>query len=206
MIRVKICGITREADAQAAAAAGADDIGLVFHPASPRCVSLALAASIARIVGPFVTTVGLFVDAAPDRVREVLACTGIHLLQLHGNETPAYCAQFGVPFIKALRMAPGLDPAAAAANYPAAAGLLFDAWDPLVAGGTGVGFDWSRLPAQRGLPLILAGGLDPTNVAEAVRQVRPYAVDVSSGVEVSPGIKDPRLIRAFIAAAKSASH
>ncbi|MGB5096313.1 MAG: phosphoribosylanthranilate isomerase [Porticoccaceae bacterium] len=205
-MRVKICGITREADAQAAADAGADAIGLVFHPASPRCVSLALAASIARIVGPFVTTVGLFVDAAPDRVREVLACTGIHLLQLHGNETPAYCAQFGVPFIKALRMAPGLDPAAAAANYPAAAGLLFDAWDPLVAGGTGVGFDWSRLPAQRGLPLILAGGLDPTNVAEAVRQVRPYAVDVSSGVEVSPGIKDPRLIRAFIAAAKSASH
>lgn len=206
MIRVKICGITREADAQAAADAGTDAIGLVFHPASPRCVSLALAASIVRIVGPFVTTVGLFVDAAPDRVREVLACTGIHLLQLHGNETPAYCAQFGVPFIKALRMAPGLDPAVAAANYPAAAGLLFDAWDPVVAGGTGAGFDWSRLPAQRGLPLILAGGLDPTNVAEAVRQVRPYAVDVSSGVEVSPGIKDPRLIRAFIAAAKSASH
>ena len=114
MIRVKICGITREADAQAAADAGADAIGLVFHPASPRCVSLTLAASIVRIVGPFVTTVGLFVDAAPDRVREVLACTGIHLLQLHGNETPAYCAQFGVPFIKALRMAPGLDSAAAA--------------------------------------------------------------------------------------------
>lgn len=206
MTRVKICGITREADARAAADAGADALGLVFHPASPRCVSLAMAASIVRMLGPFVTTVGLFVDAAPDRVREVLACTGIHLLQLHGNETPAYCAQFGVPFIKALRMAPGLDPAAAAANYPAAAGLLFDAWDPVVAGGTGVGFDWSRLPAQRELPLILAGGLDPTNVAEAVRQVRPYAVDVSSGVEVSPGIKDPRLIRAFIAAAKSASH
>ena len=206
MTRVKICGITREADAQAAADAGADAVGLVFHPASPRCVSLAMAASIVRMLGPFVTTVGLFVDAAPDRVREVLARTGIHLLQLHGNETPDYCAQFGVPYIKALRMAPGLDPVAAAAGYPAAAGLLFDAWDPLVAGGTGASFDWSRLPALRQRPLILAGGLAPANVAEAVRQVRPYAVDVSSGVEVVPGIKDPRLIRDFIAAAKAVSH
>lgn len=206
MTRVKICGITREADAQEAADAGADAIGLVFHPASPRCVSMVMAASIVRMLGPFVTTVGLFVDAAPDQVREVLARTGIHLLQLHGNETPAYCAQFGVPFIKALRMAPGLDPVAAAAHYPAAAGLLFDTWDPVVAGGTGVGFDWSRLPALRERPLILAGGLSPANVAEAVRQVRPYAVDVSSGVEVAPGIKDAGLIRAFIAAAKSASH
>lgn len=206
MIRVKICGITREADAQAAADAGADAIGLVFHPASPRCVSLDVAASIVRMLGPFVTTVGLFVDAAPDRVREVLARTGIHLLQLHGNEAPDYCAQFGVPYIKALRMAPGLDPAAAAADYPTAAGLLFDAWDPLVAGGTGASFDWSRLPALRQRPLILAGGLSPANVAQAVRQVHPYAVDVSSGVEVAPGIKDPRLIRDFIAAAKSASH
>ncbi|MGE3297032.1 MAG: phosphoribosylanthranilate isomerase [Porticoccaceae bacterium] len=205
MIRVKICGITRETDAQAAADAGADAIGLVFHPASPRCVSLAMAASIVRSVGPFVTTVGLFVDAAPDRVREVLARTGIHLLQLHGSETPDYCAQFGVPFIKALRMAPGLDPATAAACYPAAAGLLFDAWDPVVAGGTGTGFDWSRLPVLREQPLILAGGLAPANVAAAVRQVRPYAVDVSSGVEAAPGIKDPRLLRDFIEAAKAAS-
>ncbi|MFZ2207285.1 MAG: phosphoribosylanthranilate isomerase [Porticoccaceae bacterium] len=206
MIRVKICGITRESDARAAADAGADAIGLVFHPASPRCVSIAMAASIVRMLGPFVTTVGLFVDAAPDRVREVLARTGVHLLQLHGSETPDYCAQFGVPYIKALRMAPGVDPAAAAAGYPAAAGLLFDAWDPVVAGGTGAGFDWSRLPASRRRPLILAGGLSPANVAQAVRQVHPYAVDVSSGVEVAPGIKDPRLIRDFIAAARSASH
>lgn len=205
MTRIKICGITREADAQAAADAGADAIGLVFHPASPRCVSLAMAASIVRIVGPFVTTVGLFVDAAPERVREVLAHTGVHLLQLHGSETPDYCAQFGVPYIKALRMAPGLDPAAAAASYPAAAGLLFDAWDPLVAGGTGAGFDWSRLPALGQRPLILAGGLAPANVAAAVRQVRPYAVDVSSGVETAPGIKDSRLMRDFIVAAKAAS-
>jgi phosphoribosylanthranilate isomerase len=205
VIRVKICGITRESDAQAAADAGADAIGLVFHPASPRCVSLAVAASIVRSVGPFVTTVGLFVDAAPDRVREVLAYTGVHLLQLHGSETPDYCAQFGVPFIKALRMAPGLDPAAAAARYPAAAGLLFDAWDPVVAGGTGAGFDWSRLPVLGQQPLILAGGLTPANVAVAVRQVRPYAVDVSSGVEAAPGIKDPQLLRDFIVAAKAAS-
>lgn len=205
MIRVKICGITRESDAQAAADAGADAIGLVFHPASPRCVSLAVAASIVRSVGPFVTTVGLFVDAAPDRVREVLAYTGVHLLQLHGSETPDYCAQFDVPYIKALRMAPGLDPAAAAARYPAAAGLLFDAWDPVVAGGTGAGFDWSRLPVLGQQPLILAGGLTPANVAVAVRQVRPYAVDVSSGVEAAPGIKDPQLLRDFIVAAKAAS-
>lgn len=206
MIRVKICGITRESDAQVAADAGADAVGLVFHPASPRCVSIDMAASIVRALGPFVTTVGLFVDAAPVWVREVLARTGVHLLQLHGNETPDYCTQFGVPYIKALRMAPGLDPAAAAANYPTAAGLLFDAWDPVVAGGTGAGFDWSRLPASRQRPLILAGGLSPANVAQAVRQVHPYAVDVSSGVEVAPGIKDPCLIRDFIVAAKSASH
>jgi phosphoribosylanthranilate isomerase len=202
MIRVKICGITRESDAQAAADAGADAVGLVFHPASPRCVSMEMAALIVQTLGPFVTTVALFVDAEPDRVREVLARTGVHLLQLHGNETPGYCAQFGVPYIKALRMAPGLDPAAAAADYPDAAGLLFDAWDPVVAGGTGASFDWSRLPALCQRPLILAGGLAPGNVAVAVRQVRPYAVDVSSGVEIAPGIKDPRLIRAFVAAAR----
>lgn len=202
-VRIKICGITCEPDALEAAEAGADAIGLVFHPASPRCVAVDRAAAIVRAVGPFVTTVGLFVDAAPERVRQVLAETGIHVLQLHGSETPSYCAQFGVPYLKALRMQPGLDPVAAAAAYPDAAGLLFDAWDPQLAGGTGTRFDWSLLPAARHQPLILAGGLAPANVAAAVRQVRPYAVDVSSGVETAPGIKSARLIRDFVAAARS---
>lgn len=201
---VKICGITRLEDAQAAVAAGADALGFVFHPPSPRALGIDRAAAITAALGPFVTTVALFVDAEPDWVAGVLAATGIHLAQFHGQETPEYCAAFRRPYIKAIRMAPGLDPVAAAARYAGAAACLFDTWDPDRPGGTGMTFDWARLPRALARPLVLAGGLTPENVATAVRSVRPYAVDVSSGVETGPGCKDERLIRALLAAVRRA--
>ncbi len=201
---VKICGITRPEDAEAAVAAGADALGFVFHPASPRAVNIDQAREITAFLGPFVTTIALFVDAEPTWVETVLAATGIHLPQFHGNETRAYCAAFGRPYIKAIRMHPNLDPQAAAHQYADAAACLFDAWDPNRAGGTGTAFDWGRLPATLPIPLVLAGGLRPDNVAAAVREVRPYAVDVSSGVESAPGHKDPALMRALIGAVRAA--
>lgn len=201
---VKICGITCIEDARLAVAAGADALGFVFHPASPRAVAVDAAAAIVAAVGPFVTSVALFVDAAPQRVGAVLAATGIQLAQFHGSESPDYCAAFGRPYIKAIRMAPDLDPSAAAQRYPDAAAWLFDAWDPALAGGTGTAFDWSRLPAAPARPLILAGGLTAANVGEAIRRARPYAVDVSSGVESTPGRKDPERLRAFLAAVRAA--
>lgn len=203
-IFVKVCGITRVADAEAAVAAGADALGLVFHPPSPRAVTVEQAARIAAAVGPFVTTVALFVDAAAPHVAEVLAATGIHLAQFHGDETPEYCRSFRRPYIKAIRMAPSVDAAAAAARYADAAACLFDAWHPDLAGGTGAVFDWSRLPGAASRPVILAGGLNADNVAEAVHRLRPYAVDVSSGVESAPGCKDARLLAEFVAAARAA--
>lgn len=201
---VKICGITCLEDARLAVAVGADALGFVFHPPSPRAVSVDTAAAIAAALGPFVTTLALFVDADPDRVAEVMAATGIHLAQFHGEESPDYCAAFRRPYIKAIRMAPGLDPRTAAERYPGAAACLFDAWDPALAGGTGTAFDWSRLPGSLARPLILAGGLTAANVGEAIRRVRPYAVDVSSGVESAPGRKDPALLRAFLTAVQAA--
>ena len=201
---IKVCGITRIADAEAAVAAGADALGLVFHRASPRAVTIAQAAEVSAAVGPFVSTVALFVNAAPVYVEEVLAATGIHLAQFHGDETPEYCRSFRRPYIKAIRMAPGLDAAAMAARYGDAAACLFDAWHPQLAGGTGDVFDWSRLLSCTGSrPMILAGGLTAANVATAVRTLRPYAVDVSSGVESAPGLKDARLIAEFVAAVRS---
>lgn len=201
---IKVCGITRIADAEAAVAAGVDALGFVFHPASPRAVTIEQAAGIAAAVGPFVTTVALFVNAAAAHVEAVLAATGIHLAQFHGDETPEYCRSFRRPYIKAIRMAPGLDAAAAAARHADAAACLFDAWHPRLAGGTGDVFDWSQLPSVVPRPLILAGGLTATNVAAAVRGLHPYAVDVSSGVESAPGHKDARRIAEFVAAVQSA--
>ena len=201
---IKVCGITRIADAEAAVAAGADALGLVFHRASPRAVTIAQAAELSAAVGPFVSTVALFVNAAPVYVEEVLAATGIHLAQFHGDETPEYCRSFRRPYIKAIRMAPGLDAAAIAARYGDAAACLFDAWHPRLAGGTGDVFDWSRLPPTGSRPMILAGGLTAANVATAVRSLHPYAVDVSTGVESAPGHKDARLIAEFVAAVRSA--
>ncbi|MBD3651789.1 MAG: phosphoribosylanthranilate isomerase [Alcanivorax sp.] len=209
--RVKICGITRPDDGRHAARAGADAIGLVFYPPSPRYVSPRKAADIVAALPPFVTTVGLFVDAPPEQIAALLEQVPLDMLQFHGDESPEYCAAFQRPWIKALRMRDGVDPRAEADRYGAAGarGLLVDSYVPGVPGGTGERFDWDRLPADPSLPLVLAGGLDPANVAEAVRRVRPWAVDVSGGVEVlgvdgrrQGGIKDPGAVSAFIRAAR----
>lgn len=204
-VRVKICGITRLEDARAAAAAGADAIGLVFFAQSPRCIGPETAAAIVRALPPFVTTVGLFVNADAAAVHAVLKAVPLSLLQFHGEEDNAFCAQFGRPWLKALPVRPDSDIAAAIAAFPDASGILLDAWHPRLKGGTGQAFDWKSFPRESRQPLILAGGLAPDNVAEAVRLTRPYAVDVSGGVEartadgsVRKGIKDARSIKAFI--------
>ena len=208
--RVKICGITRPEDALHAARAGADAIGLVFYPNSSRFVSAERAAAVLAVVPPFVTTVGLFVDAEPASVHALLRALPLDMLQFHGDEPPQYGAAFGRPWIKALRMRDGIDVAAEAERYRAAGarGLLVDSYVPGVPGGTGERFDWDRLPTDPALPLVLAGGLDAGNVAEAVRRVHPWAVDVSGGVEQYDadgrrrgGIKDPAAVTAFIRAA-----
>lgn len=196
--RVKLCGITRCEDALAAVSAGVDAIGLVFHAASRRHVAAEQAAAICRVLPPFVTAVGLFVDAEPERVREVLARVPLDLLQFHGAEAPEYCAAFGRPYIKAVPMRDTDDVSAYARRYPDARGLLLDSHGGGRIGGTGEAFDWQRIPSRLDRPLVLAGGLNPDNVAAAIRQTRPWAVDVSSGVEVSPGIKDNDLIQAFM--------
>lgn len=197
-IRVKICGITREEDAKAAVESGADAIGLVFYSKSPRYVDLTSAHKIACAVGPFVTVVGLFVNASIDQVNEVIDAVGLDLLQFHGDEDEAYCAQFHKPYIKAIRMSPGLDIKDVMADYPSARGFLFDAWNKDKYGGTGETFEWQRLSGLDEIPYVLAGGLNPDNIGEAVATARPYAVDVSGGVEVSPGVKSSELIQQFI--------
>lgn len=200
--KVKICGITCLEDAQVAVAAGADAIGLVFYPPSSRYVTPAVAAQIVAGLGPFVTTVGLFVNEDAEVVRDTMMLTGLQLLQFHGDESAQYCRQFQRPYIKALRMSPDLDPSQAMAAFPEARGYLFDAWQPDKFGGTGETFDWQRIAGLAGDNLILAGGLNPDNVEDAVRAVQPYAVDVSGGVELAPGQKDPLALKAFIKAAK----
>jgi phosphoribosylanthranilate isomerase len=196
--RVKICGLTRPEDVACAVAAGVDALGLVFHPPSPRAVTAEQARALCAGVPAFVTTVGLFVDLPAEQVRAVLAVAPLDLLQFHGDEPPEYCAAFGTRWIKALRMRPGLDVAAAVAAYGGGTGVLLDAFDPNLPGGTGAAFDWGRIPAGLGPRIILAGGLGPTNVAQAIRAVRPYAVDVSGGVERAKGIKDSSKITAFM--------
>lgn len=198
MTRVKICGITRVQDALTAAHSGADAIGLVFYAPSPRCVSIAQAEQLASALPPFVTTVGLFVDADAAFVREVLAAVSLDVLQFHGDESPEFCAQFNKPYLKAIRVQAGVDLLQCAADFSSAQGLLLDAYVAGIPGGTGAVFDWSLIPQNLPLPVILSGGLDAHNVAAAIQQVRPYAVDVSSGVEVSKGIKDVLKIAAFI--------
>lgn len=202
--RIKICGITRPEDGLAAAMAGADAIGLVFYPKSPRAVTIEQARAICAVLPPFVTTVALFVDAEHFTVQDVLEAVPIDLLQFHGAETPAECVAHGRPYIKAVRMRDDIDLAQTAADYAAGQGVLLDTWSPTEAGGTGEVFDWGRVPRDLESPIILAGGLHPANVAEAVRVTRPYAVDVSSGVEVSKGIKDADKITAFIQAVQQA--
>ena len=196
--RVKICGITRSDDGLAAAAAGADAIGLVFYAPSPRAVSVEQAIDIVSVLPPFVTVTALFVDAGREDIRRVLDSVPVDLLQFHGNESPGDCEGFGRPYIKAMAMRDGVDLAAACHDFASASGILVDAWHPQVPGGTGESFDWERLPAALEKPLILAGGLTPDNVTAAVSKVRPWAVDVSSGVEREKGVKDPERIRQFI--------
>lgn len=198
--RVKICGITRPQDALAAARHGADAIGLVFYAPSPRAVDIATARAIVRVLPPFVSVVALFVNAAADQIRSVLSEVSVDLLQFHGDELPQDCEGFGKPWIKAVAMREDIDLTEVAARYRGAAGLLVDAYHPGVAGGTGQVFDWSRIPATLGLPLVLAGGLSPDNVTQAIQQVQPYAVDVSSGVERHKGIKDEDKVAMFIRA------
>lgn len=201
---IKICGITSVPDALLAAQAGADAIGLVFYPPSPRAVDVPRAREIVASLPPFVTVVALFVDASEAEIRGILREVPIDWLQFHGSESPAFCAAFQRPWMKALRMSEGLDVHAAARDYSAARALLLDSYRAGIPGGTGESFDWSRVPRDLPRPLVLAGGLDSSNVGEAVSRVRPAAVDVSGGVEARKGVKDPARIQQFIAAVRAA--
>jgi phosphoribosylanthranilate isomerase len=201
--RIKICGITRAEDLHAAVAAGADAVGFVFYPPSQRYLSIVRARDLAGVTPPFVTRVGLFADAKVTDVREVLATVPLELLQFHGDEDEAYCRQFGRPYIKAARVRTGLDLLEYARTYSSASGLLLDAFVDGF-GGAGQCFDWDMVPAALPLPIVLAGGLTSANVAEAVLKLRPFAVDVSSGVESGRGIKDAEKIATFVAAVREA--
>ena len=203
MTKIKICGLTREADVDAALAAGVDALGFVFYPNSPRHVTSLRAAELARRIPPFVEVVGLFVNALPEAVRETCAQVPISLLQFHGDEDGAYCRQFSRPYIRAARVRPGLDLVEFAGSFPDARGLLLDAFVEGYGGGGHV-FDWTLIPP--GLPgfLVLSGGLTVGNVGDAIQRVHPAAVDVSSGVEMSKGIKDHDKMRAFVAAVRAA--
>ncbi|SEK47673.1 phosphoribosylanthranilate isomerase [Halomonas daqiaonensis] len=200
--RVKLCGLTRPEDVDAAVAAGADALGFVLWPGSKRAIDEQRLAELCARVPAFVTRVGLFVDADRGVIERCASC--LDLLQFHGNEPPELCLGLGRPWIKALRMRDGLDLPAAAVTYAGAQALLLDAYRPGVPGGTGETFDWSRIPADLTKPVILAGGLAPDNVAEAIAAVAPFAVDVSGGIEVRPGIKDASRMAAFLRAVRRA--
>lgn len=210
--RVKICGITRVEDGVAAARAGADAIGLVFWPGTPRCIGFDQARAIAEAMPAFVSVVGLFVDPSADAVRAALAAVALDVLQFHGNEAPDFCAGFGRSYIKAVPVRPGVDLLQYAGKYAQAKGWLFDAFEPGgLPGGTGTTFDWTAVPEGLARPLILSGGLTPQNVGAAIGALHPWAVDVSSGVEVTgddgkphKGIKSPSKIAAFIREVRNA--
>ncbi len=198
MTRIKICGITRAEDLRAAVGYGADALGLVFYEASPRNVTISHAAHLAQATPPFVNLVGLFVNPSVAEVQTVLRHVPLATLQFHGEETPEFCAQFNMPYLKAIRVKAGVDLLQCASDFSSAQGLLLDAHVEGIQGGTGATFDWMLIPKQMPMPIILSGGLDAKNVAEAIKLVKPYAVDVSSGVEASKGIKDAAKIAAFI--------
>jgi len=202
--RIKICGITRPGDARAAAEAGADAIGLVFFPPSPRFLNVERALEIRDALPPFVQTVALFVNPDAAQVAQVIGRVRPAMLQFHGEETPRFCDEFGLPYIKACRVRPGVDLLEYLRPFSRAAGWLLDSHVEEY-GGVGESFDWSLAPVVRERPLILSGGLAPGNVAEAIRRVRPWGVDVSSGVESAKGIKDAAKIAAFVAEVRNAN-
>ncbi len=201
--RIKICGVSRQADIDAAVEAGADAVGFVFHPASPRCLAPERAAQLARALPPYVTPVGLFVNAAPAEVDRVLALIPALVLQFHGDESPETCNAFRRPYLRAARMAPGFDLLDFSRRFSEAQGLLLDAHVEGFGGG-GKAFDWSLVPAGVLHPLVLSGGLHAENVVAGIQQLRPWAVDVSSGVESSRGVKDAAAIRRFCDAVREA--
>jgi phosphoribosylanthranilate isomerase len=196
--RIKICGIREVEHARLAAREGADAIGLVFHAQSPRCIDVERAAEVAAALPPFVMAVGLFVDAPEAEVRRVLSRVRLDLLQFHGGESPADCERYAVPYLRAVRMEEGVDLVEYAHRFSRAKALLLDAHVPGEPGGTGRTFDWARIPRDLPISFVLSGGLDAGNVGRAVRETRPWAVDVSSGVERERGVKDPAKIAAFI--------
>ena len=204
--RIKICGLTREADIFAAASLGVDAIGLVFCRVSSRFVEIEQAVELVRAVPPFVTTVGLFMDNTADDVSQVLSRIPLDVLQFHGAEDAAFCRQFGRAYMKALPMKGDVDVRAYATSFPDALGFFADSHSPGQAGGTGQAFDWSRYPGDLEKPVILAGGLTPQNVAQAVRQTRPYGVDVSSGVEVEKGVKNVQKMAEFVSEVNRVRH
>lgn len=197
--RIKFCGITRESDALDAVALGADALGFVLHPLSPRYIAPAVAKAIVAKLPPFVSAVGLFVDLPLAEVRAIVAEARFDLVQFHGEETAEYCRAYAAPYLKAVRLETGQSLATAAHEYAGARALLLDSWHPQLAGGTGQAFDWSLIPRERAKPIVLAGGLDASNVGRALRAVRPYAVDVSGGIEQAKGIKDYGKMQAFVA-------
>lgn len=201
--RIKICGLTREEDVDAAVSAGADAIGFVLYPPSPRYVTPQRAAELAERIPPFVDVVGLFVNESPAVVRAACAALPINILQFHGDEDVAYCRQFDRPYLRAARVRPGLDLVEFAGSFPGARGLLLDAFVESY-GGSGHVFDWTLIPPDLPGFLVLSGGLTAANVVEAIERVRPVAVDVSSGVEICKGIKDHSKIAAFVAAVRKA--
>lgn len=201
-VRVKICGITSPEQALMAQQSGADAIGLVIYEKSPRYVDIEQAANIRAVIGQSTLAIALLVNPSESLVKQVISEVKPDYIQFHGDETAEFCHQFNVPFIRAVRMREGLDIEAEVAAYKAEGGFLFDAWNDDLYGGTGHSFDWSRLPDSADYKLILAGGLNPSNVAQAVSITNPYMVDVSGGVEASPGVKDPVKVKAFITQAK----
>ncbi|HBC56945.1 MAG TPA: phosphoribosylanthranilate isomerase [Gammaproteobacteria bacterium] len=201
-VRVKICGITRPKDAQIAVAAGADAIGLVFYPGSRRYVNIELASEIVEGLCPLVLLVGLFVDQSPAEIEQVCQAVPLNLLQFHGKESVTDCERYSLPYIKAIGVARGVDMVGIASTYTSARAILLDKFDTEAHGGTGQSFDWSQSPCLT-LPVILAGGLTAENVESGIKTVKPSAVDVSSGVESAPGIKDAEKVKRFIEVAKS---
>ena len=197
-VRTKICGITRTEDARAAIEAGADALGFVFYRASPRYLAPHSAQEIISRIAPFPAKVGLFVDPDREFVDAVLAQVALDVLQFHGDEDPGFCSSFGKPYIKAVRMKPGIDLHAVCRRHAGAAALLLDSYSDTGHGGTGTVFDWNSIPGDLTRPVILAGGLTTANVSRAIAACKPYAVDVSSGVELDKGVKDKDAITAFI--------